>query len=171
MGWACRSVRHGKFRPGGGAQRERRRGFWPDAEGMVDVPAGRCFGSGFLRVAKGLRNTRRTPGASCPSANVWGRDGRSFRGEPRAPIPAPIGRPWQRRPASGKGWVGWREDAVPAGDRGRGRWRGFSWEVFRLAAAGPASCLGAQVLRRQVGRHPQPVIPRPMRKRPKSPFF
>ena len=48
-----------KSDPGGVAHRERRRGFWPDAEGMVGMPAGRCFGDLFLRVGKGLRTTRR----------------------------------------------------------------------------------------------------------------
>ena len=31
--------------PGGVTQRERRRGFWPDVEGMADVPPARCFRS------------------------------------------------------------------------------------------------------------------------------
>ena len=97
-------------------------GFWPDVDGMADMPAGRCFGNLFLRIAKGLGTTRRMPGASGPWANVWGRDGRSGVTPKRGPIPAPTGRPWQRRPALAKGWLGWSRIPVRVGDRGRGRW-------------------------------------------------
>ena len=45
-------------------------GFGPDAEGMGDMPARRCSGNLFPRIAKGLWTTRRTPGPSCLSGNV-----------------------------------------------------------------------------------------------------
>ena len=77
-----------------------------DVEGMVDMPAGRCFGNLFLGIAKGLRTTRRMPGASCPSSNIWRWYGRSGVTPERAPIPAVNGRAFERPARFGQG-MGW----------------------------------------------------------------
>ena len=98
-GTASKALVRRRIRPGGGEGWRNRPpaawpkgnaagGFGPDAEGMVDMPAGRCFGDLFLRAGKGLRTTRRMPGASCPSSNVWRWYGRSGFTPKRAPIPA-----------------------------------------------------------------------------------
>ena len=102
----CRSLGKGNFAPGGVAQRERRRGRGPDAEGVADMPDGRCSGNLFLGIAKGLRTTRLMLGASCPSSNVWRRDGRSGGTPKRAPILTRNGRAFGRSARFGQG-IGW----------------------------------------------------------------
>ena len=114
--------------PGGVAQRERRRGFWPDAEGAADMPAGTCFGDLFLRIGKSLRTTRRMPGASCPSAKVWCQYGNSGVTPKRAAIPALRGHAFGRRDHFGQA-MGWlarkRYSRVGPGPRG------MVWLVLR----------------------------------------
>ena len=63
------------------------------------MPAGRCFGSVSLRIAKGLRTIRRMPGASGASANVWCQEGRWGVTPKRAPFPAAA------RFGQGMGWL------------------------------------------------------------------
>ena len=129
--------------PGGAAQRERRRGFWPDAEGAADMPAGRCFGDLFLRIGKGLRTTRRMPGASCPSSNIWRWYGRSGVTPKRAPIPALRGRAFERpaRFGRGDGLVG-EKTLFACGTGPAGDGVACPEEYSGLAAAGvtPWSC-------------------------------
>ena len=57
-GRACRWLGIANPAPGGVAHRELLRGYWPDVEGMANMPAGRCFRNLFLRIAKGLGTTR-----------------------------------------------------------------------------------------------------------------
>ena len=88
-------------------------GFGPDAEGMAGMPAGRCSGNWFLGIAKGLWTTRWMPGASCPSANVWRRYGRSGVTPERAPIPSLNGRAFERPARFGPGmaWLAQRRNS------------------------------------------------------------
>ena len=103
----CRSLGKGNFALGGVAQRERRRGRGPDAEGVADMLAGRCSGNFFLGIAKGLWNTRWMPEASCPSSNIWRWYGRSGVTPKRAPIPTGNERAYGRplRFGQGMGWL------------------------------------------------------------------
>ena len=75
------------------------------------------------------------------------------------------------RPAFGKGRVGWPENPVRLDDRTRGRRCGFPRGVFKSGGCGPHAMPCAPVLRRRVDSHQQPVIPRPVFKRQKSPCF
>ena len=158
--------------PGGAAQRERRRGFWPDAEGAADMPAGRCFGDLFLRIGKGLRTTRRMPGASCPSSNIWRWYGRSGVTPKRAPIPALRGRAFERPARFGRG-MGWlarkRYSRVGPGPRAMVWLALRSIQGWRLPALRRGRA--PQVFRPGYGRHPQPVNPRPMPERQESSCF
>ena len=136
-------------------------GFGPDAEGMADMPAGMCFGSGFPGIAKGLRTTRRMPGASCPSANVWGRYGRSGFTPERAPIPSLNGRAfgWRARLGQGIGWL-----AQNPRSRGGPGPRAMVWlSPGCIQGCLPYACRAPQVLRRRIGRNPRPMaIRRPL---------
>ena len=79
-------------------------------------------------IAKGLRTTRWMPGASCPSANVWGRDGRSVVTPKRAPILAFMGRACGRRDfyEQAMGWLAQERNSRV----GPGPW-GMVWPVLR----------------------------------------
>ena len=136
-------------------------GFGPDAEGMADMPAGMCFGSGFPGIAKGLRTTRRMPGASCPSANVWGRYGRSGFTPERAPIPSLNGRAfgWRARLGQGIGWL-----AQNPRSRGGPGPRAMVWlSPGCIQGCLTYACRAPQVLRRRIGRNPRPMaIRRPL---------
>ena len=104
------------------------------------MPAGRCSGNLFLGIAKGLGATRRTPGASCPSANLWGRDGRSGVTPKRAPIPTGNERAYGRplRFGQGMGWLARKlSSRVPPGPRAMvwlalGSIRGWRLPALRL---------------------------------------
>ena len=138
-GTASKALVRRRIRPGGGEGWRNRPpaawpkgnaagGFGPDAEGMVDMPAGRCFGDLFLRAGKGLRTTRRMPGASCPSSNVWRWYGRSGFTPKRAPIPALRGHAFGRRDHFGQA-MGWL--ARKRYSRGGPGPRGMVWLVLR----------------------------------------
>ena len=132
-----------------------------DVEGMVDMPAGRCFGNLFPRIAKGPRTTRLMLGASCPSANVWRRYGRSGFTPKRAPIPALNGRAfgWRARLGQGIGWL-----AQNPRSRGGPGPRAMVWlSPGCIQDCRPYACRAPQVLRRRIGRNPRPMaIRRPL---------
>ena len=182
-GTASKALVRRRIRPGGGEGWRNQpkaafpvghaaRGFWPDAEGTADMPAGRCSGDLFLRIGKSLRTTRRMPGASGPSANVWGRDGRSGVTPERAPIPALRGLAFGRRDHFGQA-MGWL--ARKRYSRGGPGPRGMVWLVLRSIQGWRLPALrrgrASQVFRSGYDRHPQPVNPRPMPERQESPCF
>ena len=70
------------------------------------MPAGRCSGNLFLGIEKGLTGYPVDAGASCPSANVWRRDGRTGVTSKGAPILTRNGRAFGRSARFGQG-VGW----------------------------------------------------------------
>ena len=150
----CRSLGMGNFAPGGVAQWERRRGRGPDAEGVADMPAGRCSGNLFLGIAKGLWNTRTMPGASCPSSNIWRWYGRSGVTPKRAPIPTGNERAYGRplRFGQGMGWLARKlSSRAPPGPRAMVWLALRSIQGWRLPAL-HRGC-APQVIRRRVGRH------------------
>ena len=126
---------------------------------MLRVPAGRCFGDLFLRSGKGLRTTRRMPGASCPSSNIWRWYGRSGVTPKRAPIPALRGRAFERPARFGRG-MGWlarkRYSRVGPGPRGMVWLALRSIQGWRLPALRRGRA--PQVFRPGYGRHPQRQI-------------
>ena len=125
-----------------------------DVEGMADMPAGRCFGDLFLRVAKGLWTTRWTPGASCTSTHLWGRDGHPGVTPERTPIPTLNGRASGRRAHYGPshGLVGsGTQFACGIGPAGDGE--AFHEAYSGLATAGLTLCRAPQVFRPGYGRH------------------
>ena len=81
-GWAWRNVAAGGVPNGNAAG-----AFWPDAEGVADMPAGRCFGDLFLRDREG---SVELPG-ECPEHPVPLRTsgaGMGARGSPRNERPS-----------------------------------------------------------------------------------
>ena len=81
-------------------------GLGPDVEGMVDMLAGRCSGTGYPRIAQGLGSPGQRPEHPVPLQTSGA--GMGARGSPRNE------RPYRRgmnaltggRPDSGRGWVG-----------------------------------------------------------------
>ena len=164
----CRWLGMAKPDPGGVAQRERRRGFWPDAEGAGwevfrgPVPEGR-EGSAYHPA-----NARSILSLFEHLAMVW-----ALGGHPETSAhPGVEGTRFRAtRPLwSSHGLVGEKTlfacGAGPAGD-------GVACpeEYSGLAAPGLTPCREPQVFRLGYGSHSQPGNTRPMKTRQKSPCF
>ena len=112
-----------------------------------------------------LRLPGRLPGETRSSVTLRGAQGRSGVTPKRAPSPdaecttfPETGPHWARDGLVGGG----KYFAWGTGPAGNGV--AFPEAYSKLAAAGLALCLGPQVLRRRVGRRPQPANTRPMNK-------